>query len=133
MSKHQYICHWILLKATRAKQISDTVFFKHKYITQSTLTPEDLVIKTIQNPTNSIKVDSSQKDDVQINTITRLADALKPGYELPVQQMAEQHPTEQHKEANQATKSEPLTTQAPRVQFDYGSSKEWYFDKNEPF
>ncbi len=32
-SPDHYRCHWIFLKATRAKQISDTVFFKHKYIT----------------------------------------------------------------------------------------------------
>ena len=46
-SPDHYRCHWIFVKATRAKQISDTVFFKHEYITQPTMTTDDLVIKAI--------------------------------------------------------------------------------------
>jgi hypothetical protein len=44
-SPDHYRCHFIFVKATRAKRISDTVYFKHKQITQPTLTTEDLVSK----------------------------------------------------------------------------------------
>jgi hypothetical protein len=33
------------VKNTRSKRVSDTVHFKHKYITQPTLTPEDTIVK----------------------------------------------------------------------------------------
>jgi hypothetical protein len=54
-SPDHYRCHWIFVKAIRAKQISDTVFFKHKYIMQPTMTTDDLVIKAIHNLTIAIK------------------------------------------------------------------------------
>jgi hypothetical protein len=54
-SPDHYRCHNIFVKATRAKRISDTVYFKHKHITQPTLTTEDLVIKAIQDLSNAIK------------------------------------------------------------------------------
>ena len=35
----------IHVKKTRSKQITDTVWFKHKYITQPKVTPADQIVK----------------------------------------------------------------------------------------
>ncbi len=80
-SLDHYRCHIIFIKATRAKLISDTVYFKHKHITQPTLTPEDLVIKAIQDFSNAIKGGKKlgNNSNTQINTIKGLTNALRPG------------------------------------------------------
>ncbi len=86
-SLDHYRCHIIFVKATQAKLISDTVCFKHKHITQPTLTPEDLVIKTIQDLSNAIKGGKKlgNNSNTQINTIKGLTNALHPGNQLPIQ------------------------------------------------
>jgi hypothetical protein len=43
-SPEHYRAHWVFVKATRAKRITDTVFFKHKYITQPTVTKADAIV-----------------------------------------------------------------------------------------
>ena len=37
-AEEHYRTHVVFVKKTRAKRLSDTVFFKHKYITQPTVT-----------------------------------------------------------------------------------------------
>ena len=44
-SPEHYRTHIIFVKKTRAKRLADTVFFKHKYITQLTVTPADAVVQ----------------------------------------------------------------------------------------
>ena len=44
-SPEHYRCHVIYCKNTRSERISDTVHFKHKYIIEPTLTPEDTIVK----------------------------------------------------------------------------------------
>lgn len=137
-SPDHYRCHWIFVKATRAKRISDTVFFKHKHITQPTVSAEDLVIKAVQDLTNVIKGSSNSKDDAQIEAIQRIAAALKPGNQLPIEQAAERRQRIQ-REQIQAEKS-PLTVQPPRVQtappprvrFDLEANEERPFKSTEP-
>ncbi len=46
-SNEHYRCHKVFCKRTRAERISDTVWFKHRYITQPTITSNDMVIKAI--------------------------------------------------------------------------------------
>jgi hypothetical protein len=48
-------CHIVYVKNTRSKRVSDTVHFKHKYITQPTLTPEDTIVKAINDLTHALK------------------------------------------------------------------------------
>ena len=52
-SLEHYRCHIIHVKKTNSERISDTVFFKHKYITQPTLTPVDTVVKAIDEGTRN--------------------------------------------------------------------------------
>jgi hypothetical protein len=44
-----YQCHIIYLKNTRSERVSDTVHFKHKYIVQPTLMPEDTIVKALND------------------------------------------------------------------------------------
>ena len=48
-SPEHYRCHRIMTKETRAERIAETVFFKHKYITNPTVTSEDKVFKAIRD------------------------------------------------------------------------------------
>jgi hypothetical protein len=75
-SPDHYRCHFISVKATRAKRISNTVYFKHKHITQPTLTTEDLVIKMIQDLSNAIKGGKNPGGNTQIEAITQLTNTL---------------------------------------------------------
>ncbi len=43
MSPKHYWCHIVYIKNTRSARESDTVHFKHTYITQPALTPEDTI------------------------------------------------------------------------------------------
>jgi len=53
-TKH-YRCHRIYVKNTRSERISDTVFFKHKHITQPTVTPADTIVKALDDLTHALK------------------------------------------------------------------------------
>jgi hypothetical protein len=53
MEHHQ--CFHIYIVKTRATRISDTVFFKHQYITNPQVTPKTLVIKAASDITSALK------------------------------------------------------------------------------
>jgi len=44
-SPEHYRCHIVFVKKTQSKRVTDTVFFKHKYITQPEVKPADVIIK----------------------------------------------------------------------------------------
>jgi hypothetical protein len=52
-SPEHYCCHKIHVKKTNSERVSDTVFFKHKYITQPTLTLADILTKVIDDLTHA--------------------------------------------------------------------------------
>ncbi|KAL7476769.1 hypothetical protein ACHAW6_002606, partial [Cyclotella cf. meneghiniana] len=54
-SPEHYRCHFVFVKATRHKRITDTLFFKHKYITQPTVTHADAIVQAYQNLTRAIQ------------------------------------------------------------------------------
>jgi hypothetical protein len=64
-TKH-YQCWKFWSTATRATQISGAVFFKHKYLTKPSVTPEDLVITTAENLTQALETSISQHLQVSI-------------------------------------------------------------------
>jgi hypothetical protein len=70
-STEHYQCHRIYVKKTRSERISDTVFFKHKYITQPTLTPADTIVKAINDLTHALKGKRKQKGISQIEALEK--------------------------------------------------------------
>jgi len=56
--------------------VSDTVFFKTKYITQPTLTPADVITKALNDLTQVLKGKTNQQGIDQIEALTKLNDIL---------------------------------------------------------
>jgi hypothetical protein len=54
-SLEHYRCHKIHVKKTNSERVSDSVFFKHKNITQPTLSMVDLLKKDINNLVHALK------------------------------------------------------------------------------
>ncbi len=56
--------------------MSDTVFFKTKFIRQPTITPADMIIKTLNDLTQALKGKSNAKGLEQIKALKKLEDIL---------------------------------------------------------
>ncbi len=115
ISPVHYRCHWILIKATRAKQISVTVFFKHKYIRQPTMMTDDLVIKANHDLTIAIKGNKDPRKEAQSKAITKFVNALRPGNEFPIQQASEHQPRVQQEQVQEKMSHLPLILQECRL------------------
>jgi hypothetical protein len=74
-TKH-YECHRIYVQKTRREWISDTVYFKHKYITQPTLLPVDTIVKTINDLTHALKGKKNVKGKAQIKTLEKINELI---------------------------------------------------------
>ncbi len=75
-SNEHYRCHIIYVKKTRSKRTSDTVFFKHQYITQPTLTQADIIVNAIDDLTHALKGRKNVKGDAQIEALEKIDDLL---------------------------------------------------------
>jgi hypothetical protein len=67
-----YQCHKIYVKKMRSVKISDTVFFKHKHITQPTLTQADTIVKVIDDLTQALKGRNNLKGTAQIEASEKM-------------------------------------------------------------
>ncbi len=75
-SPEHYWCHIIHMKKTRSEQISDMVWFKHKYITQPHITAADKIVKAINNLTCASKGKNNMDGLEQIKAIQKLKELL---------------------------------------------------------
>ena len=75
-SNKHYRCHIIYVKKTRSERISDTVFFKHRYITQPTLMQADIILKAIDDLTHALKGRKNVKGDAQIEALEKIDELL---------------------------------------------------------
>jgi hypothetical protein len=64
------------MKQTKSERVSDTVFFKTKYITQPTVMPADVITKAINNLTQALKGKSNVKGLEQIEALQKLENIL---------------------------------------------------------
>jgi len=71
-----YRCHKIYVKKTRSERISDTVFFKHKYITQPTVTPADTIVKALDDLTHALKGRRNIKGEAQMEALEKIDELL---------------------------------------------------------
>ena len=110
-----YRTHVVLVKATRAKRLTDTVFFKHKSITQPTITKADAIVNAYRKLAEAINGIQQSPDDAHIEALQRIKDNFEPGNQMPIQQFGQLPPrVEQDQAKNNVHTSEPR----PRVQFD---------------
>ena len=47
-SPEHYRCHKVWIKKTGAERVSDTVFFKHRYLNSPEVTPYDAIMKALK-------------------------------------------------------------------------------------
>ena len=114
-SAEHYQTHVVLVKATKAKRFTDTVFFKHKSITQPTVTKADAIVNAYRKLTEAINGIQQSQDDAHIEALQRIQDSLKPGNQMPIQKFAELRPRVEHDQIkNDILTSEPR----PKVHFD---------------
>jgi hypothetical protein len=114
-SDEHYRTHVVLVKATKAKRLTDTVFFKHKSITQPTVTKADAIVNAYRKLTEAINGIQVSQDDAHMEALQRIQETLKPGNQMPIQKFGELSPrVEQSQAKNDELTSEPR----PQVQFD---------------
>ena len=112
-SPEHYRAHVVFVKATRAKRITDTVFFKHKYITQPTVTKADAIVAAYRKLTDAINGIQHSQDDAHIEALQRIQDTFKPGNTMPIEQYGQLRPRAVQEKNNELT-----SDHRPRVQFD---------------
>jgi hypothetical protein len=71
-SPEHYQCHVVYVKQTKSERVSDTVFFKTKYIMQPTITPADTIIKALNNLKQALKGKSNAKGLEQLKALKNL-------------------------------------------------------------
>jgi hypothetical protein len=74
MEHHQFFT--IYIGKTHATRVSNTVFFKHQYITNPQVSPETLVIKAVQKLTSAIKGTIS-RDIETAETLVKVRELFK--------------------------------------------------------
>ena len=72
-SDEHYRCYKIHVKETRAERISETVFFKHKYVSNPSLTHGDLVVKAAQDLARVLLHKSNAKGDDNLRGLKALS------------------------------------------------------------
>ena len=65
----------LFAKLTRAERVSDTVFFKHKYLTQPTVSPEDTIVAAAQQLRAALR--GNTKDHEELEALTKVEDLSK--------------------------------------------------------
>ena len=83
--------------------MADTVFFKHHYIMQPTVTPADAIVNAYHKLRQAIQGIQHSKDDAQMEALERIQTTMQPAI------------YEQSKSPRVEAK---LTQQVPRVRFD---------------
>jgi hypothetical protein len=75
-SPEHYHCHVIYVKHTRSERVSDMVYFKHKHITQPTLTLEDMIVKALNDLTHALKERRNTKGILEIEALQKIDELL---------------------------------------------------------
>ena len=75
-SPEHYCCHKIHVKKTNSERVSDTVFFKHKYITQPTLISADILTKAINDLAHALKGRRNTKGIMELEALQKLDELL---------------------------------------------------------
>ena len=116
-SEEHYRCHVVFVKKTQAKRVTDTVFFKHKYITQPEVKPADVIIKAYRDLKQVLQGMKNSSDMRQMQALEQIQDQLSPGNKLQIEtQLQRQLPRVQNTLIQQLT--EKPKQPPPRVQFE---------------
>ena len=75
-SHEHYRCHVVYVKKTRSERVMDTVHFKHKNITQPTVTPEDTIVKALNDLTQALEERRNKKGTEEIEGLQKIDEIL---------------------------------------------------------
>jgi hypothetical protein len=92
-SPEHYRCHIIHVKQAKSERVSDTVFFKTKYITQPTSTPADIITKALNDLTKALKGKNNDESVGQLEALKQL-NAILNNVPKPVPQQVNTRPTQ---------------------------------------
>lgn len=107
----------------QAKRVTDTLFFKHKYIAQPEVTPADIIIKAYHNLTSALQGIKNSMDSRQMHVLQQIEEQLKPGNKFQIQQQLQcRLPRVDKARAQELTVKSQL--QVPRVQFEEPNADE---------
>eukprot|EP00956_Cyclotella_meneghiniana_P036500 scaffold126416_cov88-Cyclotella_meneghiniana.AAC.1 len=115
-SDEHYRCHIVLVKKTQAKRVTDTVFFKHKYITQPEIKPADVIIQAYQDLRQALQGLKNPADATQMQALEQIQEQLSPGNTMQIEQRLQRRPPRVQNIMQQLT--EQVQQQPPRVQFE---------------
>jgi hypothetical protein len=84
-STEHYPCHIIFCKKTRSERISNTVFFRHRYTTQLTVTPKDQKIKTVGDLSSALRQRVNAQGKEEMAVLKKMNDILTNSSSKPVE------------------------------------------------
>lgn len=73
-SPEHYRCYTVHIKQTNSERVSDTVLFRHKYITRPFVTPEDRLMKAISDLKHKIQKKNNATGYKQLAALKKLDD-----------------------------------------------------------
>ena len=89
-SDEHYRCHEVYVKRTRGVRISDTVHFKHRHITNPTLTPEDTIVRALTDLTEALRERRNTKGEIEYEALQKFDELLN---NIPLPQTPSTQPT----------------------------------------
>jgi hypothetical protein len=110
-SEEHYRTHVVFCKKTRAKRLADTVFFKHKYITQPMVMPADAIVNALTKLQDAIQGIQHSKNDAHFEALRRLEQTLQPQNKQIIK-------TGEQVKLPRVEQQIELTQQIPTVRFD---------------
>ena len=116
-SPEHYRCHVVFVKKTQSKRITDTLFFKHKYITQPEVTPADMIIKAYRDLKSALHGITNTRDNAQMDAIQQIQQQLQPGHRKEIENKLQRRLPRVERSSHKELTS-PMLPQAPRVHFE---------------
>jgi hypothetical protein len=117
-SPEHYQCHIIYVKHTKSERVSDMVYFKHKHITQPALTPEDTIVKALNDLTHALKERRNTKGTLEIEALWKIDELLNKIPSPTIPDEATPPKTEKRVTFDQTSKPPKETQPTPRMSND---------------
>ena len=75
----------VFVKATRRTRVSGTVYFKHKYLTQPTVTPADAIVQAYRDLIQAINGTANSKNKMHMEAQQRMQDVLAQQHKVAIE------------------------------------------------
>jgi hypothetical protein len=115
-SPEHYRVHNCHIKSTRAERLSDTVQFKHKHITNPTLSHSDKLMNALANCKAALMGKINNESDHSLEELRTIVQQVETKMHSQHEKIANQEPSSPRVDTiQQAPRVEPTPTPAPRV------------------